>query len=33
MDAMFDSATMAVIDVLEGRKPFLVVNPEVYEAR
>ncbi|MHB1005369.1 MAG: phosphoglycerate dehydrogenase [Chloroflexota bacterium] len=33
VDAMFASATQSVIDVLEGRKPYLVVNPEVYEAR
>jgi len=30
VDAMFASATQSAIDVLEGRKPYLVVNPEVY---
>lgn len=30
VDEMFASAVQSVIDVLEGRKPYLVVNPEVY---
>ena len=33
IDAMFAAATQSVIDVLEGRKPYLVVNPEVYDGR
>ncbi len=33
IDAMFASAAQSVADVLEGRKPYLVVNPEVYETR
>ncbi|MHB1414435.1 MAG: phosphoglycerate dehydrogenase [Chloroflexota bacterium] len=30
IDAMFAAAAQATMDALEGRKPFLVVNPEVY---
>lgn len=33
MDAMFAAAAQAVTDVLEGRKPYLVVNPEVYQLK
>ena len=33
IDAMFASAAKSVIDVLEGRKPHLVVNPEVYQQK
>jgi D-3-phosphoglycerate dehydrogenase / 2-oxoglutarate reductase len=33
MDAMFAAAAQAVADVLEGRKPFLVVNPDVYQVK
>ncbi len=32
-DSLFAQATKSVVDVLEGRKPYLVVNPEVYEKK
>ena len=33
IDSLFLSATKSVIDVLEGRQPYLVVNPEVYSGQ
>jgi D-3-phosphoglycerate dehydrogenase len=33
VDDMFASAVQSVIDVLEGRKPYLVVNPDVYAGK
>ncbi len=33
VDQMFTSAVQSAIDVIEGRKPYLVVNPDVYEGK
>ncbi len=33
IDAMFTAAAQSVADVLEGRRPFFVVNPEVYAGK